>query len=373
MLRLTGKWLFPVTLSSVVCLATDLYFTKRVFATAPTINTDYIYAQYPNNNLKNPTGISVTGSLLVFADTGHNQIKVLNLNNPTQAVTVIGTGTQGYADGSSPEFAAPTGVSAKIQDFLVEGGPQGEQHLLALVTQVADTGNSALRAFCIPVYGNPCAAVAAAGTVKTLAGGSVSPGFVAPTGMNAVNNYILDAGKNAVLLTSSSTISNVITNTAPGYTDGSVTVAQFNNPSSIAPYPSGTVISDTGNNVIRVLVGNSVSTLAGNSTPGYAEGTSIDAKFYRPSGIAYNSADGYIYVADTLNHCIRRINSSGSTQTYAGLCTSVGYSDGSLSSSLFNTPTGIAISGGFMYVSDSGNNAIRVIDMAQNVVSTLLK
>ena len=75
------------------------------------------------------------------------------------------------------------------------------------------------------------------------------------------------------------------------------------------------------------------------------------------------SPDGYIYVADTLNHVIRRIDSDGNVTVFAGEPEVSGYLDGSVLEALFFEPHGIYIdSNGVLYIADSANHAIRKIE-----------
>ncbi len=103
-----------------------------------------------------------------------------------------------------------------------------------------------------------------------------------------------------------------------------------------------------------------------------------NARFNTPMGMAV-SANGDVFVADMLNHCIRKINkftNAGSVQavsTYAGEDqngNSIGdYANGQGTGARFNSPTDIAIdeASGIMYVADAFNDCIRKIDASGNV------
>ncbi len=103
-----------------------------------------------------------------------------------------------------------------------------------------------------------------------------------------------------------------------------------------------------------------VTTFAGSTTAGNADGTGTAASFHGPSGVAMDSA-GNLYVADTLNNEIREITPAGLVTTLAGTGTS-GATNGSGTVATFNGPAGIAVNAaGDIFVADSGNNEIREI------------
>lgn len=104
-----------------------------------------------------------------------------------------------------------------------------------------------------------------------------------------------------------------------------------------------------------------LSTLLAGSTYGHANGMSVNAKFRKPYGLAIDRA-GNIYVADTGNHMIRKVNPRGNVVTVAGSAIN-GNTDGVGVGAKFNFPSGVAVGvDGTVYVADSYNNAIRKID-----------
>lgn len=155
-----------------------------------------------------------------------------------------------------------------------------------------------------------------------------------------------------------------------GYVDSSYGRTQFNKPSDCAWLPDGRVIiADRDNNAIRVAGKNWVYTLNGTGESGYKEGRPGEAEFSTPSGIAADSV-GNIYVADTGNHCIRKISSNGTTSLVAGTPEQGGFNDGDCKEALFMEPASIAVAeDGSLYVADAGNQRIRRI--ADGQVTTL--
>jgi len=121
-------------------------------------------------------------------------------------------------------------------------------------------------------------------------------------------------------------------------------------------------VADSSNNIIRKITSAGVvSTLAGATSGGIADGTGSAARFFNPRGIAVD-AGGNVYVADTGSHTIRKIDVNGTVGTIAGHASSVGAADGPGSSARFSSPTGISVDGqGNLYVADLGNGTIRKI------------
>jgi len=119
---------------------------------------------------------------------------------------------------------------------------------------------------------------------------------------------------------------------------------------------------------VQATIG-TVSTLAGNGTLGFAEGTGAVARFYQPTGLAFD-AGGNMYVADNQNHRIRKITPAGVVSTFAGSGTS-GFADGTGTAAQFQAPFGVAVDvDGNVYVADTYNHRIRKITPA-GVVTTL--
>ena len=155
-----------------------------------------------------------------------------------------------------------------------------------------------------------------------------------------------------------------------GFADGLATAASFNTPSGLALDADGNLlVSDTGNNRIRKITpeGN-VSTVAGDGTAGYADGPASQARFNGPIGVAVD-ARGNVYVADAYNDRIRMITNDGQVSTVAGNGTP-GYADGDRNTAMFDTPCGIAAaSDGSLIVADTGNDRLRKITPDGNVIT----
>ncbi len=157
-----------------------------------------------------------------------------------------------------------------------------------------------------------------------------------------------------------------------GLADGLGAAAAFHTPSGLAVDRLGNVyVADTGNHAIRkVTPQGQVSTVAGNGQPGWRDGPGAQAQFNGPMGVAVDEATGKLYVADSYNDRLRVIDAAGNVSTLAG-GERPGWQDGPGAQARFDTPTLLlALPGGALLVADSGNLALRKLDASGNV-STL--
>lgn len=148
-----------------------------------------------------------------------------------------------------------------------------------------------------------------------------------------------------------------------GYVDGSLEKAVLNHPNKILVYDENTVFfTEEESNAIRGFNINTgrVFTLAGDIESGYVNGTE-EALFSHPTGIARDT-EGNIYVADTFNNVIRKIDTNSNVTLYAGKPESYGNVVGDLENALFNEPTDLFMLGDVLYICDSGNNMIKKIE-----------
>lgn len=167
--------------------------------------------------------------------------------------------------------------------------------------------------------------------------------------------------------------------------DDEASLALFHEPAGMSVDEEGYVyIADARNHMIRVISPDGmVSTIAGHIMRGHEDGRGEEARFYHPLDVAAAS-DGTLYVADTLNHLIRKITTDGQVITLNAPSTRVvevfpgvvewggDYRDGPLAEALFNEPSGLAIDHyGNLYVSDTGNQLIRYIDLGSGTVTTV--
>jgi sugar lactone lactonase YvrE len=230
--------------------------------------------------------------------------------------------------------------------------------------------------------------VTAQGVVTTLAGAAGQAGDIDGTGNTARFNgptrlavdsngnvYVTDTGNSTIRKISPAGA--VLTIAGQGGTcgalDGSGTAAQFCNPKGIALDPSGNLwVADTKNNTIRKIdQAGHVTTVAGKAgVCGSADGPAAGAMFCGPGDITVDRWNN-VYVADTGNSTIRMIDPKGNVTTLggaAGVCSSA---DGATGTSRYCSPGGIAVdSKDNLYVADTGNSTIRRIDV-NNVTTTV--
>ncbi len=235
-------------------------------------------------------------------------------------------------------------------------------------------------------------AAQAQNTISTVAGGNPLNG-TSPTGTGIEGPYgvVRDGAGNLFVFTDQGIIYKITSGTvAPstmsvyagaitaGYSGdgGPASAALLNQPFMGALDASGNLyFSDAGNCVVRKIVAATgvISTVAGNGACGYSGdgGPATKATFNNPQGIAFDGA-GNMYVVDCENFVIRKINTSGTITTYAGVAGTAGYNDNVTAlQATFNTPEGIASdTNGNLYVADTYNNVIRYINASTLIVST---
>jgi hypothetical protein len=151
---------------------------------------------------------------------------------------------------------------------------------------------------------------------------------------------------------------------APGVVVSTVTTS-LTSPTGLAMAPNGDVIVADDNRIVRVTPSTGAVTLVAGGAAGIADGAGAAAAFNQPRGLAV-AADGTIYVADTLNHKIRKIV-NGNVTTMAG--STEGFADGTPGE--LDTPTAIVLTpSGTLLIADPWNNRIRALPAAGGALST---
>jgi uncharacterized protein (TIGR03437 family) len=197
----------------------------------------------------------------------------------------------------------------------------------------------------------------------------------------AGNLYIADSANNRIRKVTKSTgkISTVAGSgiTAPYTGDGgSATSASLNAPYGVAVDAAGAnvYIADLLNHSVhKVNSSGTISTVAGTGIFGFSGdgGTGANAQLNRPFGLALDAV-GNLYIADSNNYCIRKLDASGNISTVAGTPNSSGFAGdgGPATKAKMGSPYGIAVdAAGNLYIADSGNNRIRKV--SNGVITTL--
>ncbi len=319
-----------------------------------------------------PAGVAVDGSGNVYvADTGNHTIRKITSAGVVSTLAGL-AGSSGFADGTTlARFSSPQGVA-------VDGSGN---------VYVADTSNCNIRKITQPaglvssLAGMPGSCISADGT-GTVARFSF-PAGIASDGSGTL--YVADTGNHTIRKVVPAGALGTVSTLAGlagtfGSAEGTGSVARFNSPGSVAVDGSGNLyVADSNNSTIRKVVPSgvlgTVSTLAGSAGSfGSAEGTGSAARFNLPQGAAVDASGNNVYVADTLNHTIRKVTPSGmvgTTSTPAGLATVSGSAEGPGTAARFNSPVGVAVdAAGNAYVADSSNSTIRAITSA-GMTSTL--
>lgn len=296
-----------------------------------------------------PIALAADASGNVYvADEMNNAIRKIS---PRGVVTTLaGSGTAAYADGA--------GKSAMFND----------PHAVA----VDSSGN----VFVADTYNNRIRKITPEGVVSTVAGSSAGDAdgtgtaarFGYPRGIAldpSGNLIIADSYNNKIRkITPAGVVSTLAGGSANAYgnTDGAGAAARFSFPTSVAVDAAGYIyVADLYNNLIRKVTPQGVvSTLAGGTSPGYADGPGSAASFSSPYGVGVDAA-GIVYVGDSTNNRVRQITPDGMVSTLAGDGT-VGWKDGPADAAEFDGPRGVAVDpAGTIYVADTGYSRIRKI------------
>ena len=308
-----------------------------------------------------PSGVAVNPSGNIYIAELYTH-RIRKVDTSGGITTVAGNGTFGFSGDGGPATAAELNQPSSVA--------------------VDSAGNI----YIADSYNNRIRKVDTSGGITTVAGngtfgfsGDGGPATAAelnqPSSVavdSAGNIYIADSYNNRIRkVDTSGGITTVAGNGTFGFSGdgGPATAAELNQPSSVAVDSAGNIyIADSANNRIRkVDTSGGITTVAGNGTFGFSGdgGPATAAELNQPEGMAVDSA-GNIYIADYYNNRIRKVDTSGAITTVAGNGTK-GFSGdgGSATSTELNYPTGVAVdSSGNIYIADSYNNRIREVYFA---------
>ncbi|MBI5756279.1 MAG: hypothetical protein HZA12_05070 [Nitrospirae bacterium] len=307
-----------------------------------------------------PTGIDTDGANIFIADTFNHAIRMLDLTD-MRVYTAAG-GESGYADGGwgVARFTYPSGIAIKGPELYVADYGNCVIRVIDLDTMIVNT---------LSGMANYCGST----------DGPLGTGlFNGPEWLVAVGDYLyvsdslnldirrVDIGTGEVI-----TFAGLPPN--PGYQNGVGEDAQFYTPGGVAIKGNILYVADTYNHVIRKLEAGTVSVYAGGpGRPGSTDSDESPAFFNNPVDIVVSDRGDYLYITDRDNHVIRRMNlSSGEVRSFAGYPDSAGTEDGVGRAARFNAPSGAIRIGDSMYVADSLNHTIRRVGLNDGAVTTL--
>ncbi len=360
-----------------------------------------------------PSGVAIDSSGNIYvADTENHTIR--KVNSSGVVTTLAGTARMiGGADsvGSAARFNKPLGIAVDNSgNVYVAGGwsrtirkvtPAGEVTTLAGSYNVMGStdGTGAAARFIYPSAvavdssGNVYVAdqtrlrkVSQNGVVTTLAG-SGSSGSTDGIGSAAMfselygvtvdssgNVYVTDRNAHTVRKVTSAGVVTTLAGTAysSGSSNGTGSSARFYNPTGITVDSTGNLyVADSYYNKIRKVTPVGVVTTLAGSSSGSTDGTGSAAKFLSPQGMSVDGA-GNVYVADSLNHTIRKVTSAGVVTTQVGSAAVFETVDGTGRAARFNGTKDVEVdSTGNIYVSSYGDPSLRKITNS-GVVTTLL-
>ncbi len=393
----------PATFNSPTAVAADSFGDVLVTESGTgsvkmILPTGDIVSAAPANTFTSPKGITVTQSgriLIADSQTSAQEIRygepaITSITPPrapsngSTAVTIVGSN---FAPGTTVlvggvVIAGATVESTQRITFTASGLPSG----LTTVT-VQNRGGIAQRSWVVDPQ--PLSTLAA-GQITTIAGGGtfVGDGGTATSGFlfpwkavfdSAGNIYVSDSGHNRIRKINATTgIITTIAGTGDGRfagDGGSATAAALNSPQGLAIDGVGNLyVADTGNHRVRKIeaaTGN-ITTLAGDGNARFFGdgGQAASASLATPSDVAADSL-GNIYVADSNNSRIRKINSSGVITTVAGNGQFDFAGDGGPAvNAVLNFPQGIAVDrSGILYIADTYNGVIRKIAAAGTIAT----
>ena len=290
-----------------------------------------------------------------------------------------------------PEVVLTPGVITSILPLLTTMPNQPTYEQAAIDPQgdvfVADKTGNQISLWCAAANASlGCTGNNASVVYIASSGATITATLNAPTAVSldaAGNLYIANSGTNQILRVDAAThaITSAAGDGVQGYTgDGSAaTAAELNAPGGVVADAAGNLyIADSGNNVVRrvdALTGN-IATIAGTGVQGFLGdgGQATQAELNNPFAVTLEDA-GNLYIADTGNSALRKVNlATGLISTVAGTGGAAGFAGdgGNATNAQLSSPLGITTdAAGNLYITDSGNARLRRVDAASGIIETI--
>jgi DNA-binding beta-propeller fold protein YncE len=305
------------------------------------------------------------GDRLFIADSGRNRILIAGLDGELRGV--IGSGQEGFDDGFFEEatLRQPQGLALSADGNTLYIADTRNHAIRAanlrtsLVTTIAGTGS---RALTLPQEGAPAVETDLASPWGLLWHDGML--YIAMAGTHQIWTMDIQANRVSVFAGSGS----------EGIQDGPRYQATLAQPSGLTTDGSTLYWVDPESSAVRTLSidgEGDVETLVGTGLFdfGDADGVGAAARLEHPQGIVY--ANGTLYVADTYNHKLRTVDPASREVVVVAGGTRAGFSDGLGVESLLSEPNGLSVANGILYIADTNNQVIRLMDLRTNAVSTL--
>jgi hypothetical protein len=315
--------------------------------------------------------LAATGGRLFIADTGHHRILEVQMDETAKTGAIVrsfGTGEPGLHNGPAlaARFHGPHGLA------LVETATDATLF-------VADTENHAVRA--IHLVTEQVTTVAGTGEIgRGGAPQSAEPLAVelrSPWALLAAGDvlFIAMAGAHQIWVLMGRKRLGIFAGTGrEALIDGPRYEAGFNQPSDLALALGHLLVADAEASAVRAIGlddAGQVTTLAGQGLFdfGDVDGVGAAVRLQHPIGLC---SDGRtVYIADSYNHKIKMLDpATSAVQTLIGTGLAGGQ-DGSFTAAGLNEPEGLALSGGLLFIADTNNHAIRVADLGRQELWTL--
>lgn len=317
--------------------------------------------------------VDTANNRLFIADSNHHRVVIVDLSN-NEVTDIIGTGARGFDDGSFD-----TATFNKLQGIALDGDK----------LYIADVNNHAIRVADLTER-----------TVSTLIGtGKMGRGitqygtvFDNPLSLDIRSPWDVEIGDGGILHIAmagthqlfmydlaENALNVSVGNGREANANTTLANSELAQPSGLYYAGEGKLyFADSESSTIRLadFMNNSVQVVAGTTANNLFDFGDVDGELgenrLQHALDMEGTADGDIYIADTYNSRIKVIRAGETaTVTAFGLGGSGGYVDGDADSAQFDEPGGLSYGDGKLYVADTNNQVIRVIDLETQTVSTL--